>query len=873
MREDRFISWDTFKEQVFAGHRAQEPMNRVARRLFAQWVADQNRNAPFLRAIIDPAFASSSALFIGTIERLLPTLNELYHSYSAALEPSYKSDVAALYQLYADYLTASDRFEPSWQSPPKPESIGPYTLHFPEVIEDFPEFASSIEGLPGVTVWPVEEVGRPSLYEFENAHGELEWLVGELELLLDSGVHPDEIAITLGNADRYLPYLEAETARREVPLAPRAGKVLTDWAGGALFELLAELGSTDFSLAAMKAFLLNGALPLRDRAAAREIVQAGIAEGVVRRTVSGNRDEWERALRARLARSERDDPELSDRGAEERDRAGRALELYRELARGVYAVSRTTSFSELRGSLYRFFARIMDTDAWDDTNLLVFQRCTELLGTCIDASRDERYQVESPFRAFLSLLAGQIYVPRNAQPGIPVYPYRVAAGVAPRWHFLVNCSHDATRAVSGRWSFLREDQRERLGVGASDMTEAFLDLYTRSGERVLCSYAREGFSGPQIAPFSFVGQDRIETGAAPRRASSYLQEPAVWSGRESGIPYPLYPVQVAGADAIARTGLLERDPDYGRTSLPAGPLFEQVLMNCTSRAEGSSIRLSATDLETYTGCPFAYFLHRALAISEDEYEVDQDDPRGLGTLYHNVLERLFESIRQEDGRLRSGHLSRYQEIAGEILAAVEDGTDMQARRFLPPARHAAAQRLARAVDQLLREEVVAHDGYEIVKPESWQESALQDPPVQLVGRFDRLLCNPESGALVLVDYKRRSLPSKKDLGVERPEETLRSLQLPLYALLLWENGANLERVLYYSIEDSRWQRVYDAGSFPGSKAWHDGQSWEDAIAEVRRRITEAGHAIRQGDFRYPHAEQGCEQCVFRGICRTKFRVR
>lgn len=876
IREDEVISWDTFKEQLFARHTHRPPVNRIARTLFSRWLTETNAREPFLRGLVAEPYAAQSTLFSRDIERLLPSLHRLHGSHGAQLGDDFSSDIAEIYRRYKRFLDDHELFEPTWESEATPaeDAAGSgsarYTVHFPPVIEDYAEFSAALERLPNVGTRPIPEAPQHELYELSNAHEELAWLVAELERLLDDGIPPHRIAVTVGDADSYLPYLHDLAGRRHVPLAPRHGKVLTDYPGGRLFSLLSELAATDFSLDAVKAFLLNRALPLRDRGAARALVRIGVDAGVVRRTVSVGRDEWERALRAKLAHA------IASHGDESADGAlvNRALSLYRELAARVPAVTGAGSFEELRRELYRLFRAVLDTNAWDRPNLLAFQRCMELLASCIEQSRSGTYRLDSPFSLWLSLLGNQIYVAREDAVGVPVYPYRVAAGILPDYHFVVNCSNDATRALSRQWSFLREDQREQLGLGSNDMTDSFLRLYASSGMNVRFSYARDGFAGAQIAPFLFVGEGAIVNAADGAAGGSYDGEPRLWGGAGGELPQRLYPQQIAGASYMALTGFQERSPDFGVSAVADSRLFEQLRERFAAEDDPGRIRLSATDLARYISCPFSYFLQRCLQVSEEEYGVDQDDARLIGTLYHDVLERLFLEIREEDeGVFRREQLQRYREIAEELLAAVISGSFSRSSRLLPPVRFAVVYRLRRALVKLLEDEAEIHDGHQILREESWHRTRLADPMVELVGRLDRLMRNPESGALVLVDYKRKALPKKRELGVEAPEESLAAMQLPLYALLLATNGAKLERLLYFSVENEAWQRVYDAGSFPASTSWHTEESWNAVVEEVRRRIGYAAAGIGRGDFRFPTPEHGCESCVFRGICRTKFRVR
>ena len=74
VREDRLISWDTFKERAFEIRQEAVPTNRTIRSVFAERLIRENADRPVLRELIPPAFASDALGFTSAIESILPRI-------------------------------------------------------------------------------------------------------------------------------------------------------------------------------------------------------------------------------------------------------------------------------------------------------------------------------------------------------------------------------------------------------------------------------------------------------------------------------------------------------------------------------------------------------------------------------------------------------------------------------------------------------------------------------------------------------------------------------------------------------------------------------------------------------------------------------
>ena len=78
VRADRFLSWDTFKEQTFARRSEAVPVNSVIRICFAADVLSRNAGGKtFIQALVFPVFADSWQQFVRPLARMLPSLEQL----------------------------------------------------------------------------------------------------------------------------------------------------------------------------------------------------------------------------------------------------------------------------------------------------------------------------------------------------------------------------------------------------------------------------------------------------------------------------------------------------------------------------------------------------------------------------------------------------------------------------------------------------------------------------------------------------------------------------------------------------------------------------------------------------------------------------
>ena len=145
VRNDRFISWDSFKEQITLHDREERPLNSILRRLFAADMIRKNSgDSPVFLRLIPVEFAGLASAFIDNVYRVLPELKRLIDIINAGksgFEPLLEADYRLLYAEYRLFMTTNGLFEPSWEFPDLQKLNRKYHIICPELIEDFDEYS------------------------------------------------------------------------------------------------------------------------------------------------------------------------------------------------------------------------------------------------------------------------------------------------------------------------------------------------------------------------------------------------------------------------------------------------------------------------------------------------------------------------------------------------------------------------------------------------------------------------------------------------------------------------------------------------------------------------------------------------------------
>jgi len=900
---DRFLGWDRFKELVLSEKRAERPADRMAHMIWAAGVVARQAEKPFLSRLAGPG--KPAPAFVSFFAGLPPALDRA----ASLLEGSGRRltrDDAALADLvvlradYADFLKRHKLFEPSWaRTRDLPERVRA-TVIAPELIEDYAVYRACVESLaPEVEVLglPARAAGMqaPPLLRFENSYEELRWTFLEIGRLLDEGVQPEDVVVTFPDLGSEAPYALRAAGFAGVPARTRAGSPLAASPFGRLLRGISRAASAGLDFDALRDLILDRFAVWKDGANAMGLVRFGVDYHAYASYREGGRriDVWKASFEA----------------AKGAGRDVRGLEsFYTRLKARISEIAFATSFSGLRSAILAFRNSLLDEASWTEAEVATVQRSmAELEGLArAEAELSEGEVLPDPLGLFLACLESTQYVPQGSQAGVALFPYRVSALHPARHHFVLGASQDGIRVSYAELPFLREDQKEALGLSDSDASADFALAYSLSAGRTSFSFAVESFAGWAV-PHSFFSIDGKEAGSPPegyaalRETCALRAEAAAWKG-EAELPGRLLARQAA-AWASSAEALLRRPSRYDGGEASAEAL--EALAPVIRRADGA-VKLSATTLREYLACPFAWLLSRGLRLDDEPVGVGFFDARLAGDMAHRALQRLLGAMAglgEIEERHRDGYMKAAKAAVQEVLPeyAVDEGP------FLVPMFKSYAplleDRLGRLVEALLAEPGARAGDLEL-------ELKAPYPKIGAVleGRLDRVAYLPpersgaaEAGvdgpARAIIDYKKRHTPDKKDLlssarpkakakgkrgkdddGDEEgevPEAVaapgaageLGDYQMASYLALCAANDIRVERASFWSIEEAYEQVVV------GEKGYVPASDCGPEIAALEAAMERVAKGLRAGDFRPAASETdaaACEGCAWKGVCRERY---
>lgn len=864
MREARVISWDRFKEHAFDLRTDLRPANRTVRAVFVDQLLDENRRTGVFTRLVPARARAHPDGFRLHLTRCIPALPWRARIAAAglvdrSLEPLF-ADLTVLEDRYLGFLEEHGLFEPAWLERSPAYRGGDYLLIMPDLAEDFPEFEPVIvaAGTPFVRV---PEAALPELRRYGDSRTELEATLGEIAMLLDSGVDPASIVLTVGDLESLRPRLEQAAELVEIPLSVRQGIPLARSAPGRMIAMLPEVVASGFSVESVKRLLGNRAIPWASRDAAARLVPLGAGVGA-------------------MGGTPRPDPRWR------RMRPGPERELIDLLIREIPPLVNARSAGELRTRFTIFMDRLTDATGWEPETEARYQRCRVVLRELADLE-SAGITIDAPFRFWTDRLAEELYVPRSAGRGVAVLPYRVGAGLAPAHHFVMNATNVATRVAFERLPFLTEAERDRLSEASSgrpsaalveerDLTAPFLRAYAASGGTVVFSASSTTWDGPALPPGPFVAAGRVVEPPPP------VSPFDAWRREEeldAGPPSRVYRLQQSGAAAYAQ-GAIE-GAAAGRVDLTRSPLTDPALVSAALARQRNSTRpelvsLSGTHVEAFRTCPFSYLLTRVLGVEDVAYGVDPDDARQAGDLYHKTLEAFFAGLHAVGAAFDPSRLGEYRARLRELYVELGRTWVGMIPDLVLRAREPLADRVFAA---LLESDAGLIPGHTVEDVEKWEQEA--GSGALLVGRIDRVTRSPE-GTVTLVDYKKRRLPthvaqhagSTTATGVaalpaaERASEaaSLESIQIPFYIRLLRAEGKAVATAGYHSLEDATTKVVVGEDGARSVMSW---ERMEEILVLLDDVIVDVLGRLESGDYRCGE----CDACIFRGVCRTKFVVR
>jgi hypothetical protein len=866
----RFVGWDAFKSELFEGDQDGRPSSKAIRSIFARLLAADNAQTPFLRSVVPPEAAASSARWASSIASALPALRSVPEGPGELLE-----DWREIRRRYAAFMESAGLYEASWLGRKAGATAFHWVLFYPDLTEDWDDYKDAVREIDGITIIGAEGLDSAPVpaARFGTIVEEARAVLLRIRDEIAAGTDPAGIAISIASPETSLPILEREAAVAGVALDSREGSPLSESSGGRLVADLIGLSRSRMSFESLRRLLLDRSRPWIDGGTARRLIELGIRHHIVAPLPDGP-DVWESSIGA--------DTELR--------------RLYRGLRTSASRIADATGFRALKLAFEAFKMAFIDGSLWSPRQDDEIARCIavldELDSAAVTAGVDTRI-LPGAADAYLEALNGTSYLPVSGQAGIPVYRFPVAAGAYPDLHFVMNLAEGDAASASRPLAYMRADEREKAGAADRDLSLDLIRLLSGSGRRVYPSYAEDGPDGvrpphPAIAP----GDPALI--GLPYEREHWL--PNLEAGDEA------FPAQVACAKAALRTVFGPESASWstGTPDSPRSMNAGQTLEVRTRLMHEGVLGLSVTSMEGYSSCAFRRIFTGHLGTAAVDSGLSFIDARLIGQVYHDAFERLFRPL--AEGRQKVLALGDAPgDVAGEdaddvaagmgvrpgaeeILSAIRDamadtfntlgrmaGTLVAtAAPVLEKHFTSAALELVRVLDGLIP---VMVDTEELYAPLTTVEAKLH-------GRPD-LVCVAEStpGSVpraVIVDYKKSRVPRIEELAPDE-DGRIAAIQIPVYTQLLKAAGFEPVSAWYVSIEgygdrDKRLLLVYGPDGKPAIPADKLGLV-EGAVESAAR---EAARIINNGEVFVPARQDFkavCNRCDLKPVCRVHYTVR
>ena len=890
----RFLAWDRFKEEVIREKETKRsPVSSVMRKLFIHALIRKNAETPFLKSLVPVEHARGGAVFVPFIARILPSLS-LWEKLvkNSGIKTSEDEDYELLKKEYGAFLERHALFEPSWEEAKIRETSTRYVVFFPELIEDFAEYESLLLP-PRFTLIKAEtgpalvQEGRPLLF-YQSAREEIRSAAMELQRFHEEeGIPYGDMAVSVPELEEMEPHLLLEFSLRHIPVTRRAGKMLGETGAGRLFSLMNECAASRFSFNSLKALILNDHIPWKDREKNKVLVSFGIKYNCVSSYVQDGKtmDIWEEAFKEAY----------NDGGKEQRSEL---RPFYSDLKKSVLALAGARDFIELRKFYFAFRRNLLDMETISNDDDAVLSRCIEELSALIELEEkfDEPALIPaSPFGFFISHLGETIYVKKEKETGVNIYPWRAAAASPFACHFVLNASQSAATVLYQPMKFLRQDKRKALGIEDRDATAAFFSLYDTGDDegfksRTRISASAQTFSGWAIA-HSFFAQGKtekvssLESNAGPH--DPYRDERRFWrelqnTGRVPDAAIPgqvelkkIFPRQKDSfnlwKDTLAQkintfSFLASPVPEDSAVS-GAGPVRE-LLHKAVSGKDGLITVTPTRDLNVYYSCPLSWLLSRIFLTDEFSLEAALLDDTSLGQLYHKILEELFAKIRDEDGSFNSRRLDIYRRWTLEITkAAIKEHRAFRGPLAVPLVSPQAAG-MAKKIAGVLDLEADFFDGYAVAELEL--RVSFRTGELLIEGDIDRVSVSPE-GEPVIVDYKTSYLPGQTDIN-DLDEVSLSEFQMPTYIKLYEEKKhVNVQGAHFYSINGRKIKTVMGEKTGRQRDRPPSREDYTPFLEAAEKQIEEFAQKVKALDFTPREIRiRDCIDCKYKTVCRSAY---
>ena len=346
------------------------------------------------------------------------------------------------------------------------------------------------------------------------------------------------------------------------------------------------------------------------------------------------------------------------------------------------------------------------------------------------------------------------------------------------------------------------------------ITDGLIESYLSCGAEVSC--ALKTYSSDVSVPSFFTDRKQIEEMPGIVR-DSLTDEEAMWANGILPLDSPIA-AQKEWFEKALETSLKEK----GKRVFQSADL---------------PLKITATGLSAFRKCPFRWYCSEVLGIKETEYEADMTDNREVGKLLHDCLEDWLNEIKDVDS------LATVQ--SREILQRIFEKRLNQYRHSSKAAYLPRQERIALHYPDIIFRFADAGlgPGLRIHKTEEDFDKPLDGYSIK--GRIDCILENAD-GEFSVIDFKKKKVDKS-------------SGQIQLYAMALDKlpvMGA------YYNIEEGKLDTL-----------WSSTEQLRLLLEDLKADIERMKEAVEKSAFDPTPSDENCKECIFRGVCRTRYVIK